>query len=247
MVGKKRTLRMLSVNKFYCLDRGDVWKYVLFTHWGGGTAFRTFTFAEMLEKPHRIHSVERVTDNGRGLIYVRLTALEGDHEFWFDPAVNHLVRKATRVPEGARDLRFESEVTKFTEAAPGVFFPTEVEHRRHKDSQLTGVVRTTISDLKVNQSLPTDTLRIPNIAGMTCTDADRRTDFTVDADGNRVGPETPAEFATGVPHSSSSTPFQALAPSQPPWPLWLWVLIASCFCLALAGGLWYVRHRRSES
>jgi hypothetical protein len=176
---------------------------------------------------------------------VKCAGLEAEREFWFDPAVNFLVRKSTFVPDADKSFRRESEVLQFVESAPGIFFPSLIEERGRKADRPFAVVRTTISDLVVNRELSESSLRLPNINGMVCTDVDRQTDYQVDADGNRTGPEKPTETTFGMAGSlrSGSRP---IPPSEPPWPLWRWILLLSLACLAAAVGVRFFRNRASR-
>jgi hypothetical protein len=239
--------RYLGVGKFQILDRGDVWDDCLFTHWGGAKTWGTFLFADMLDMGARIGSAEQVTEGGRSLVHVKLIGLEAVREFWFDPQVNYLVRKSTYIPDTDKSLVRETEVIRFSEATPGIFFPTEIEQRGRNKDRPFAVVRTTISDLTVNRSLSKSDMRLPNIAGLITYDSDRQTDYKVDADGNRAGPETPTKVKRGLTTSASETASRPIPPSKPPWPLWLWILIVSICCLLVAAGLRYRRRRDSET
>ena len=244
------THALLSVEPDLFTPDGDVWEHALFHHWGG-LAVRKFSYADLLAKASRVHAADRVTDSGRELIHVRLAAHGDEYEFWFDPAVNYLIRKhshiATSDPSARNNARV-FEVIRFVEPARGVFFPAVVEHKPTVNGQLDAVIRTTLSDVQVNHDIPA-ALRLPNIAGMTCYDYSRNTDYTVDADGNRTGPELPTKVTSGgvlraVP---DGPPPESRPPSRPPWSLWLWVLIAAGCAFSMAGIVWYVRRRRNLS
>ncbi len=251
--GTKGTISLLMVDSepHLFVTSGDVWEYALFHHWGGGATPRKFDYADILAKASRVHAAGRVNENGRELIHVRLAANGDEYEFWFDPAVNYLIRKFSHTPTSAPSLKTDSrvdEVTQFVEPVRGVFFPSVIEHKPTRNGQLDAVIRTNLSDVKINQDIPSATLRLPNIAGMTCSDLMRKTDYTVDADGNRTGPESPTKVTPGMPGAVlDGPPPEPRPPSRPPWPLWLWVLIAAGCAFSLAGIVWYVRRRRNQS
>lgn len=244
------THALLSVEPDLFTPDGDVWEYALFHHWGG-LAVRKFGYADLLAKASRVHAADRVNENGRELIHVRLAAHGDEYEFWFDPAMNYLIRKCSHTATSEPSVRNNSrvfEVTQFAEPARGVFFPSVIEHKPTRNGQLDAVIRITLSDVQVNRDVPADTLRLPNIAGMTCYDYSRNTDYAVDADGNRTGPESPTKVKSGgVLRAVSDVPPQPSPPSRPPWPLWLWVLIAAGCAFGLAGVVRYARRRRNRS
>jgi hypothetical protein len=83
----------LSTGKFQLLPRGDIWHKGLFSHWGGGGTMQMFLFADMLKHPHSILAADRVRENERDLIRVRIVVLECISELWLDTAANNLNRK----------------------------------------------------------------------------------------------------------------------------------------------------------
>ncbi|HET6575346.1 MAG TPA: hypothetical protein VFG68_17195 [Fimbriiglobus sp.] len=240
----------LSINNPVPVDGvgGEIWQYLLFSHWGRN-APSYYPFWDIVQQPHTLRTVERLSSRE---IHVDLVHASGRLEFWFDPKVNYLVRKSVMVPAGDSSYRWEHEVVEFTEVRPAVFVPTTVEHHCSIGGELQTVVRTVLSELKVNHPMPKVALRIPGIAGMECIDLDRDVKFNVDADGNRVGPETPVKVAHHIalkpddPDKRSRRPveyYSSPLPSRTPTPWWVWVLAVSV-CVLLAGvGLAVVRRR----
>lgn len=165
-------------------EGGSLWGWLLFNHWGRVQASR-YTFRSLLLQPHKIKKNKRLPN---GDIYVSLTHELGGLEFWFDPKVNYLVRKTIIIPIEEPDIVWENEVIHFTEGSKGVFVPDTIEHRCAVKGKPDGALRTILESLKVNQ--PMSKLRIPGIAGMSCYDMVREVKYTVDADGQQVGPAT---------------------------------------------------------
>lgn len=224
---------------------GEMWQYLLFSHWGWiSPSF--YTLEEILQHRHTLRSAERLPPPSNQ-IHVELKH-DGvtRQEFWFDPKANYLVRKSVMVPAKDSSYRWEDEVIEFAEPAPGVFVPTTIETRSYLKGNLRVVVRTHITELKVNHVMPASALRLPGIAGMECIDYDRDVQFKVDADGNAVGPEKSVKVTRGAPpDASKSAPgYDSPVPSQPPTPWWVWVLIASGVVLVSGLVLGIVRRRR---
>jgi hypothetical protein len=225
---------------------GEMWEYLLFSHWGWN-APSFYPFSDLLQHPHVIHSAERLPAPASD-IHIELSHSGGRLEFWFDPKVNYLIRKSIMIP-AAGMYRWENEVVEFTEPAPAVYVPTTIEHRCSVKGQLRAVVRTIVSELKVNQPLAENALRLPGIAGMNCIDLTRDVQFRVDADGRRNGPESRVKVTRVAPNTPAPLPTGPLSlsdpePSRPPTPWWLWLLIASALLLMVAVVLAVLRRRK---
>src|SRR5579883_227764 len=161
---------------------GFMWRWLSFSHWGP-VPISFYPFHEILNHPHVIRAAERLPPPASE-IHIELTHDRGRLEFWFDPKVNYLVRKSVMIPPDTT-YRWEDEVIEFAEPSPSVFVPVVVEHRCLIEGVLQATIRTTLTELKVNQPLAKNALRLPGIEGMECTDAERETKYKVDADGNR--------------------------------------------------------------
>ena len=116
------------------LGNQDVWflALALITGPDPGTVV---TFDELLNHPHKIHEVKRVTEGGKDLVHVHLSHALSDLEFWFDPAANYLLRKHFISALGQSTvIRSEVEVSGFREVVPAVFFPEAVVSRTFVDT-----------------------------------------------------------------------------------------------------------------
>lgn len=227
---------------------GEIWEWLLFSHWAQ-TLVSFHPFHEILARPHSIHKAELLPAPANE-IYVKLAHANGQLEFWFDPRVNYLIRKSVMVPAAGTAVRWENAVVEFAEPAPSVFVPTIIEHRNLVDGSLKAVLRTILSEVKLNQPMGKNALRLPGIDGMECIDNDRDVKFKVDADGNRIGPESPVRIARiSPPSTTGSPPLSSVIhplPGRPPTPMWVWVLVVSVLVL-LSGGILAVLRRRKRA
>jgi hypothetical protein len=228
---------------------GEVWKYLLFSHWGWRKEASYYTLDEILQHGPKVEVAERLSPGGE--IHLKLShAGARSQEFWLDPKANYLVRKCVWVPAGDTSLRWEHEVIEFAEPAKSVFVPVVIDVRKFKNGNPAGVIRTVVKDLKVNHKLPADSLRMPGAAGMNCIDLDRNEQYKADADGNPVGPKTPVKVAsvTGEPLKNRGigdnppSPYVPGPSSREPRPWWVWVLIAA-IAVTLVSGAVAVRRR----
>ncbi len=179
------------------------------------------------------------SEGGRKLIYVGLEHDLSHLQFWFDPQVNFLVRKRTVTAKNQpTEIRSEGTVTRFKEALPGIFFPEVVEVRQYVGGRLASEQTFNFKDIRVNQSIPADifSLRLP--AGTDVTDTVLGKRYTVDANGNPVGPMQDLI-------RMASAPPPGVAPRtetrEEPRPLTRWILPASVLLLVVAGLIWSVR------
>lgn len=148
----------------------DVWTYGLLTFFGR-EKFRV-SFDELLTQPHEIHSVKRVQEDGRELVYVDLSHGRARLGIWFDQQVNHLVRKMQIETIGAKDekLRSVQNVVSFKEAAPGIYFPERVETRDKTGNRAAASMSVTFSNIHINEPLPPDIFKLKFPSGVFVSD-----------------------------------------------------------------------------
>ena len=227
---------------------GDMWQWLIFSHWGWDPP-SFYPLQDIIEHTHVIRKAERLPTPAND-IHIELTHSGGRLEFWLDPKVNYLIRKRVVAPAADSTYRWEDEVVEFAEPSPTVFVPVVIEHRFTIKGTLQAIVRTILSEVKVNQPLAESALRIPGIAGMECFDMNRDVKYNVDADGTATGPEISVKIAKVTPpaetgsilSSEASNSFQQ--PSRPSTPWWLWLLLMSLTVLAAALILILIRRRR---
>jgi hypothetical protein len=104
-------------------------------------------------------------------------------EFYLDPAVNYLVRKATyRTADARRDY----VVVTFAEFPGGVFFPTRVNEQVSRDGEPFASAVSEIKELEVNKPLPVGIFDLRFPQGVIVSDAIRREVYQVDSDGRQI-------------------------------------------------------------
>jgi hypothetical protein len=259
--GRQGPQASLSVHQFDSMTRhflGDVEEYCLFVHWGPKLV-SYLSFGQLLAMPHEISQAGWVTEDGRDLLHVELAHRNGRLGFWFDPESNYLLRKTAMIPAAATYIRHEHHVTDFAREADGTAVPVRIEHRLFERGQLKAAVCTVLSDVRINKPLAPDDLRLPNIAGMTCLDWGRVSEYPVDADGNPAGPETPGRmegnvFISGLdrPRPAEPDPLPAeeglpdlgLPPRGEEWPVGV-ALLGSFLVIVVAASYAGRRPRRT--
>jgi hypothetical protein len=201
----------------------------------------------MNHKPHTLRRAERVSEGGRELIVLKLEfAPDSWAEYYFDPAVNHLLRKLKSshvVGTGSRAFTMDgsTEVLRFREGAPGVFFPEEVLYNRLADGAPLGTDRFVFRDLRVNQPLPPGALDVGSPKNAVIDDAIQGKSYKVDADGKQVGESQPLAMP-GPPSGAVARTETKAEPRS--WSAW--ILPASLGLLGVAGALWLVRKWRGR-
>lgn len=205
---------------------------------------------ELLAKPHRINGVKRVS-NGRDLIYLDFSHDRFRFEIFFDPQVNYLVRKLIQTSNTARTRR-ESEIVKFAEVRPAVYFPARIET---KVFEAAGALRSTrvatISDIQVNQPMDPGIFKFRYPDGTIVQDLFTRTIYKTDTEGRNMGPVVDStgrvrQMGRGRPLSGAlvgQEPQRATQEEPTSWLPWI-VASASLIVLCVAGFLWFVRRRR---
>lgn len=226
----------------------DPWGCGLLKLWGPKGC--PLTLDEILKRPHKLRGgVERETADGRESMVVNLSMelqpdVFGDFRIWFDPQTNYLARKLTLNLSGSASKlpARESEVLRFVEVAPAVYFPEHVETRFHKDGQLTHHDVVTFSEIRVNAPLPPNIFEFAIPPGATVLDKIQDKEYSVDAKGNPVGPGRPLAKVAPLPLGAV-----AAATTHEPQPLTHWILPASVVALLVTGGFWFFLKWRSQA
>lgn len=189
------------------LGRCDAWVRALFMLNIPGE-IEYIPFEELAKKSKRLSSAKLKTIDHRELASITLEfdAREDSPATWvvevqFDPQVNYLVRRVsyTATFKGGKLYR-EDEVVEFKEFDPGIFFPVSARGRSGPDGKTWDFnYTTTFSDVQVNQRLPDSIFHLRFPAGVTLADSIRRSSYRVDAEGNRISPETPDRGSGIIP------------------------------------------------
>lgn len=242
--------RHLSVGRQGWFD-GDVWYSCLFTYgYGPPQALESLTLDQLLARPHKVFRAGWVDDDGRRLLHLEVAHPAARLGLWLDPGINYLARKATAAVWD-KDLRREYRVLETARSADGAVLPVRVGERLYEGGQLRYEIRMSLSDVALNQPLAPDALRIPGLAGQTCTDQVRNSMYVVDADGLPAGPETPLQRVPG-PGMAGVAVFPTVPPPPPAGatprvdePSLLrsrWVTVGAAV-LVTAGAVYYARRR----
>ncbi len=232
---------------------GDVWFLALIHLTLVGVPQRPLSLTELLEAPHEVHQIKRVTEEGRELVYLDFSDDQSRFELWFDPATNYLIRKKVV------HLRFHSAqwwrdvVVRFKETAPAIYFPEHVVREQYYGDKLNLKTVIAFTDIQVNQSLPTGTFQLRFPHGVVVQDSIQGKYYRADAEGREIGPAFDENGKVMV--FNQERPLPAGYPSDGPFTStphepgsWTaWILPASLTVLALAGALWWLRRRRSAS
>jgi hypothetical protein len=202
----------------------------------------------MSYKPHTLRRAERVSEGSRELIVLKLEfAPDSWAEYYFDPAVNHLLRKiksshVVGTGPSAFTMDGSTEVLRFREGAPGVFFPEEVVYNRVGNGKPLGTERFVFRDLRVNQPLPPGALDVDPPKDAMIDDAIQGKRYNVGADGKQVGESQPL----AMPGPPLGAVLRTETREEPrSWSAW--ILPASLGLLGVAGALWLVRKWRGRA
>lgn len=229
-----------------------------------GPGLRDLTLEKILkELPHKLGKITRQPYQGHECVVLKISTKSEldagkniDFEIWFDPQVNYLACKLIREIKGRSDrgdFHNESRVLRFTEAAPGIYFPAEMERKCYTDGKLTTHDIVTCSDIRVNQPLPPGIFELPIPPNSTVMDAIQDREYKVDALGKAFGPERSLPKYPPLPAGSGQPPgkSQALAPlaqfatTTEPQSMTRWFVYGFLFVLAVSCSIWHVLRWRA--
>lgn len=131
----------------------------------------------------------RVRLDGRDLYYLHAaTPFRGGEsvkfEIWVDPSVNYLIRKVSAV---LVDMRWEIDVLKYVEAAPGIYFPKECIHHMYNKDKMQRRIEVSLDNLGLNKPLPQNTFDLHFPPGRPVVDSIRGVTYTASADEKPIG------------------------------------------------------------
>lgn len=228
-----------------------------------GPEARPLTLEKILLHPHQLGKTTRQPYQGHECVVLKISTdlvagKNSDFEVWFDPQVNYLACRLIRDSKRRSDQRSvhqESQVLRFTEAAPGVYFPAETERKSHTDGKLTQHDIVTISDIRINQPLPPNIFELPIPPGATVIDEIQDREYQVDALGKAIGPERSLPKYPPLPAGSGPPPKNLQDPGgaaqvetiTEPKPVTRWIVFAFLFVLVVTGSIWYVGRLRASA
>ncbi|MBC7853064.1 MAG: hypothetical protein IAF94_06485 [Pirellulaceae bacterium] len=227
-----------------------------------GPAYSALPLEKLLLAEHKIRQITRQRHQGHECIVLRIWVpltpeQSGEYEIWFDTEVNYLACKLigdfTRTTRGKS--RRESQVLRFTEAAPGIYFPVEADTKFYRDGKVTHHDVVTFSEIRVNEPLPPDIFDLPIPPSSTVVDHIQDRHYKVDANGKVVGEERPVDklmplgVASVVPPASpdGSPAVAQLATTTEPQPVTRWIMYGFLALLTVTGGIWYFRRLRAAA
>jgi hypothetical protein len=200
-------------------------------------------FAELVKAPNVKVSAKRVSDQGKEFAVVELTSLDQSSKMsvWFDPRVNYLIsRKILSRNEKGKPFVATTEVERFIEAAPGVYFPANVTHTWRTDGRMNRREVSVIKDVRANHTLPAEIFQLGFQPGTQVLDSTEGKRYKVGPDGHsKVEVE---DLAITGPTASLT---QRTETKSEPMSITSWLLPLSLLLLATAGGLWLVRRLRA--
>jgi outer membrane lipoprotein-sorting protein len=251
-VHKGKEMDVLAINRRSAMpsNQCDVWYYALIVALPTdpeSTAPTSFFDLLQILKDKEVLSTKTVVQDERQIVIMTYSPGKNTtEELWFDPGVNFLVRKHRIIvdtPDGSGRVESVREVLKFTEAAPGYYFPAEVHAHVTRNDKTVASVRWHLTDIEINRpvdpkvfqfSLPAGTTAIDNIAGAR---------YAVDERGNRSGAEEFLEPSRLLP---LGPPLVKTETREEPQSILRWLLPISLGILGLAAVLWVVRKRRAH-
>lgn len=202
-------------------------------------------FADLLCYPGLQVSASRQLSHGKQYVVIELISPGGTSrgEFWFDPAANYLIsRRVTTVLRNAKLSVVTTEIERFVEAAPGIFFPVKIRRTDTDDGQLRCQYVSEAKNVRINDPLPPDTFQTGFKPGTKVLDEIQEKKYT-------VGPDGRSEIDVGdlpIPRPPLGARELTETKSEPK-PMSAWLLPVSLAVLAMGGGLWLVRRWRTRS
>jgi hypothetical protein len=132
-----------------------------------------------------IKALKQIIDEGRHSVYLDIRDSKGQRfEIWVDPGTNYLVRKVLFHWSRPRATgRIEREVLTFREMKPGIFFPERVRHVMFTSTDWLERGEATLSNIRVNESLPRGTFQHVFPPGTMVADGVQGTGYIVGRDG----------------------------------------------------------------
>jgi hypothetical protein len=206
----------------------------------------------LLGQKHETVEIHSSEEAGRRFEIVRYTYPRTDCdrtiEVWLDPAANYLAGKTilteTRLVATPTVLRTESKVARFTEVAPAIFFPEQVERRHYNGNKLLTTTVISFSEVRVNEPMSNDTFDLQFPPGCLVQDAIRGNRYIAGAGGARLD-ESP--LPASAPSPSPLSPGGGVTTKESDsWSTWLLpagvILIAVTFASKL-GRKWLITRR----
>lgn len=214
---------------------------------GGKGGSATFDqFAANHEKEFK--SIRRVTDDGVTTVAVEFRLPGFTCTTHLDPAANYMVRKTRSESTSPDGYTSGSEVVRFKEAAPGVYFPEQLVIKRWKAGKAQPDDTVTFRNVVVNQPIPDSTFDLKYRNGIYLTDRIERKEYQVNENGLPIGSKRPMATATSIPidpRAEDDTPPTETKEEPRRWGWWILPLFVTVLCVAATVVL--VRRRQAAA
>ena len=233
---------------------GDPWLDTLIASVGDrAKSPKPLLFEYKLSYPGK-RSARREEVGGTSFVVVEGVSKDGHvrGEYWFDPRANYLISRyevmlkagAPNWPAGRPDQGSRTEVTRFAEPAPGVFFPVEVTKVNTVGEKFGSREVGRVKNIRVNAPLPMEIFSLNYVPGDRVSDHLQGKRYTVAPDGKsetNVAAVSPHRPPLGVPGVAELTETKAEPRSAASW-----LLPLSAGLIVVGGTLAYVRRRRAN-
>jgi hypothetical protein len=221
----------------------DPWRMAECSISDGGKAGNV-SFAQFARNHEKeLRSIQRVIENGVTTVAVKFKLADSTCTIHLDPAVNYMIRRRCSRNDSDEGYHSSADVTRFKEAAPGVYFPEEVVLKRRDRGQDKPDETFSFQNVVVNRPIPSTMFDLKFRPGIYVRDRIEGTKYQVNEAGTPAGPkEQLMPVVTVLPGVEPQTPTRE-EPRASGW----WILPSSAAVLCLAGTLWYVRRRKGLS
>jgi hypothetical protein len=213
---------------------------------GGKAGSATFDqFAGNHER--EFHSIRRVTEDGVATVAVEFRLQGFTCTFHLDPAANYMVRKTRSESTSANGYTSGSEVVRFKEAAPGVYFPEQVVLKRWNAGKPQPDETVTFRNVVVNQPIPDSVFDLKYRRGIYVLDRIEGKKYQVNEAGAPLGAKGPLATAATVPVDPRAEDTPLTETKEEPRRWGWWILPLSVTVLCVAGTAVFVRRRKAAA
>lgn len=233
---------------------GDPWLDTLVTSIGDpAKGPKPLLFEDQMTYPGK-RSARREEVGGVSFVVVANNSEDGYYssELWFDPRANYLKSRSVttakpgspRWPAGRSEVGSRTEVTRFAEPAPGVFFPAEVTKVQTMGGKFQYREVGQVTNIRINAPLPPDIFSLNHVPGDRVNDHLQGKTYTISPDGKsqtNVRPVAPLTPPVGAPEVAELTETKA-----EPRSVTVWLLPLSAGLIGVGGILLYIRRRRAN-
>ncbi len=238
-----------SVQDALCIC--DIWMRMILNFPGRKTG--RLPLDEFLRQTHKQLTCRKVQDQGKQTVYVRVVYEDPDYgekeiEVWFDPAVNYLATKMFVTWQRSEEKnQARTEILKFSEASPGVYFPVKSQTQAFYGKKLLATTHTALSDLHINEPLAEGIFQLEIPAGTMMADRIQGKLYKTDSHGLPVGEVKELPMNAPPPLDVAANTLFSSQTTEEPRSIYKWIVVASMFVLVLATVLWLLHRRRKAS